>query len=224
MIHFNWGELFLKASEAHLFSAAVGFLLLFILVFFGRKALKKGFFPAEKLSLQAGLEFFINFIYEMSESVIGPSGRKMVPVFASIFLVIWMQNILTLFPGFSAATDNLNATLALGVCTFVIYNYYGIKQHGWTYIRHFLGPVVGLIPFMLILELVTHIMRPVSLALRLYGNMMGDHTVLSSFVEMVPIGVPIIFYFVGLFVCTIQSFVFTMLSMIYYSMAISEEH
>ena len=79
-------------------------------------------------------------------------------------------------------------------------------------------------PFMLCLEIITHFMRPVSLGLRLYGNMMGDHTVLSSFVSLVPFGVPVIFYFVGLFVCTIQAFVFTMLSMIYYSMAISDDH
>lgn len=79
-------------------------------------------------------------------------------------------------------------------------------------------------PFMLCLEIITHFMRPVSLGLRLYGNMMGDHTVLSSFIAMVPFGVPVIFYFVGLFVCTIQAFVFTMLSMIYYSMAISDDH
>ena len=225
MIHFSWGELFL-GRHAHLFSAVVGVLLIMAVVILSRRGLKKtsSLEPAQQLSLKAGMEFFISFIVNMSDSVIGPAGRKMAPVFGAIFLIIWFQNLFTLLPGFTAATDNLNATLALGVCSFGLYNYYGIKQHGFSYIRQFLGPLLLIAPFMFVLELITHIMRPVSLALRLYGNMMGDHAVLSAFVDMVPFGVPVIFYFVGLFVCTIQAFVFTMLSMIYFSMAIAHEH
>ena len=223
MIHFNWGELFL-GSEAHLFSALMAVFLMIAVLFWSILKFPKDIRPAKRLSIQAVMEFFISFIVGMSDSVIGQKGRHMVPIFGAIFLIIWLQNLFTLLPGFSAATDNLNATLAFGVCAFFLYNYYGIKEHRWSYIRHFLGPILFIAPLMLILELISHFMRPVSLALRLYGNMMGDHTVLSAFVDMVPIGVPVIFYFIGLFVCTIQAFVFTMLSMIYYSMAVAEAH
>ena len=76
---------------------------------------------------------------------------------------------------------------------------------------------------MVLIELVSHIVRPISLGLRLKGNMMGDHAVLGVFLELVPV-VPIVFYFLGLFVCFMQAFVFTMLTMIYVSMAISHDH
>lgn len=225
MIHFNWGDLVLT-KDSHLFSSAVCFTGLFFLIFFGRRALKKArdLNPSRKISIKGILEAFIIFIIGMSNSVVGDRGRSMIPVFATIFLMIWLQNVLGLVPGFTPSTDNLNATLALGICAFAIYNYHGIRTHGFWYIKQFLGPVIWIAPFMLVLEIITHLMRPVSLALRLYGNMMGDHAVLGSFLELAPYGVPVIFYFLGLFVCTIQAFVFTMLSMIYYSMAISHDH
>ncbi|MEZ4871000.1 MAG: F0F1 ATP synthase subunit A [Bdellovibrionales bacterium] len=76
---------------------------------------------------------------------------------------------------------------------------------------------------MLVIELISHIVRPFSLALRLRGNMMGDHMVLGIFLDLVPV-LPVVFYFLGLFVCFMQAFVFTMLTMIYVSMAISHDH
>jgi len=223
MIHFNWGQLFL-GDEAHLFSALAAFVVAVLFVIFGRLALKNTLEPAKSLSFRALLELFTAFIVGLSDSVIGPSGRKMVPVFGAIFLIIWLQNLFTLIPGFSAATDNLNSTFAFGVCAFGLYNFYGIKHHKWAYIRQFLGPIWAVAPFFLFLEIISHIMRPVSLGLRLYGNMTGDHAILSTFVDLVPIGVPVIFYFLGLFVCTMQAFVFTMLTMIYFSMAVSDDH
>ncbi len=126
------------------------------------------------------------------------------------------------------ATDNLNTTLALGIFTFVVYNYYGLKEHGLAYLKHFLGPLLLLAPLMLPIELIGHAVRPLTLGLRLYGNIMADHTVLSVFVGMFEklwfIPVPAIFYGMGIFVASMQAFVFTMLSMIYVSMAIAHDH
>ena len=227
MTHFSWGELVFGPLFAHLFSAGAAALVICVLVMTAGKALLKARGeegPAQKLSLRGLMEFFTSFIVGMSDSVIGPEGRKLVPLFGALFLIIWVHNVLALLPGFSAATGNLNATFALGIGSFVLYNYYGIRHHGWGYIRQFLGPLLLIAPFMFILEVISHIMRPVSLAFRLYGNMLGDHTVLSAFVDMAPFLIPVVFYFLGLFVCTMQAFVFTMLSMVYFSMAVAEEH
>ena len=226
MIHFSWGDLFLGHEYSHLFAALVAVFLLLALIIFGRGALKTSTdeAPCRKISLKSFFELFTKFSMSLSDMVIGKQDRSIVPVFGAIFLLLWIQNILGLFPGFAATTGNLNATLAFGVSSFLIYNYYGIKHHGFMYIKQFIGPLLALAPFMLILEIITHLIRPVSLGLRLYGNMMGDHAVLSAFLSLVPIGVPVIFYFIGLFVCTMQAFVFTILSMIYFSIAISDDH
>ena len=129
-----------------------------------------------------------------------------------------------LLPGMGAATGNINTTLALGVFSFLMYNIYGFKEHGPGYLKQLMGPVLFLAPLMFIIELISHLVRPLSLGLRLYGNMLGDHTVLSIFLDMTPFLVPVVFYFLGFFVCTIQAFIFTILSMVYISIALSHDH
>lgn len=156
--------------------------------------------------------------------VIGEEGRKFVPLFGALFFFLLFNNIVGLIPGMTPATDNLNTTLGLGLFAFLAYNYYGFKEHGIGYLKQFLGPLLPLAPLMLIIELISHFVRPASLGLRLQGNMMGDHTVLGIFLDLVPYGLPVIFYCLGLFVCFMQAFVFTLLTMIYVSLAISHDH
>ena len=86
-----------------------------------------------------------------------------------------------------------------------------------------MGPVWNLAPLIFVIEIISHCVRPLSLALRLRGNMYGDHLVLSIFSDLVPLGVPVIFLFIGLFVCFVQAFVFSLLSMVYISLA-TEHH
>jgi F-type H+-transporting ATPase subunit a len=107
---------------------------------------------------------------------------------------------------------------------FVTYNYAGIKEHGTHYIKQFLGPVVFLMPLMFLIETVAHLARPVSLSLRLLGNIFGDHLVLSVFTGLTYVILPSFLLFFGLLVASIQSFVFTLLSSIYISLAISHDH
>jgi F-type H+-transporting ATPase subunit a len=127
---------------------------------------------------------------------------------------------LGLIPGFSPATDNFNTTLALGIFVFLYYNYQGIKEQGlWGHIKHFMGPVWYLAILIFPIELISHAVRPLSLGLRLQGNMKGDHLVLSIFSGLVPYLVPIPFYVIGLFVCFMQAFVFTLLTMVYISLS-----
>ncbi|MGE4131387.1 MAG: F0F1 ATP synthase subunit A [Bdellovibrionales bacterium] len=197
----------------------------------GRLALGSGesaIAPADRFSIKGVYELILEFIVGVSDMVIGEDGRKYVPMFAAVFFFVWVNNLVGLLPGMTPATDNINTTFALGIFTFVMYNYYGFKEHGLPYLKHFLGPLLLLAPMMLIIELISHIVRPLTLGLRLQGNIMADHTVISVFVGMFEnawyIPVPAIFYGMGIFVACMQAFVFTMLSMIYVSMAIAHDH
>lgn len=168
------------------------------------------------------------FIADLAELVIGEEGRKFVPMLAAIFFYILFNNLIGLIPGINPATDNLNTTLALGLVSFGLYNWYGFKEHGFAYLAHFLGPIKWLFFLMLPIEIVSHMIRPLTLGLRLQGNIFADHTVLSVFVDLFKgawfIPVPALFYGMGIFVSVMQAFVFTMLSMIYISMAIAHDH
>ncbi|MCB9027160.1 MAG: F0F1 ATP synthase subunit A [Bdellovibrionaceae bacterium] len=240
MVHFNWTQLIPSVGHdyIHIATALVAGLLLILISLVARAALgtnEKAIAPANKFSIKGFFEVFIEAIAGISDMVIGKEGRKFVPMFATIFLYIWFNNLIGLLPGMTAATDNINTTVAVGLFSFVAYNAYGIKEHGVAYLKHFMGPLLWLAPLMFIIEIIGHIVRPMSLGLRLQGNMTGDHTVLSIFLDLAPfpfvnetllaaLPIPVIFYFLGMFVCTMQAFVFTMLSMIYVSMAISHDH
>lgn len=230
MEHFNWTQLIPGVGHhyIHVATAACTGIFLMGLAVAGKMALGRGenaVVPAGSFSLKGFFEVFIEFIIGLTDTVVGEKGRKYVPLFASIFLYVWINNLAGLLPGMTPATDNLNTTIAIGVFSFLAYNFYGLKANGWKdYGKHFLGPVIWMAPLMLVIELISHLVRPFSLGLRLYGNMLGDHTVLSIFLDLVPWLVPTIFYCLGIFVCSMQAFVFTMLTMIYISMAISHDH
>ena len=228
MTHFEWLLLWpFWAGKQHIaYMLLMGFLLLPV-VFLARRALKNAedpSIPSSHFSLKAFFENFIALITSLSDLVVGPSGRVFVPFFATMFLFIWLNNLMGLLPGMGSATANINTTLALGMFSFFIYNIHGFKEHGVSYLKQFMGPVLFLAPLMFLIELVSHLVRPLSLGLRLYGNMMGDHTVLAIFLDLAPVLVPVLFYFLGLFVCTMQAFIFTILSMVYISIALSHDH
>jgi F-type H+-transporting ATPase subunit a len=145
------------------------------------------------------------------------------PVIGSLFVFIFFSNMLGLIPGVIPSTENLNTTLAVGTFVFVYYNYAGLRAHGLAYLKHFLGPVLWLAPLMLVIELASHIFRPISLALRLRGNIMGDHVVLHVFSGLVPLILPVVFYGMGVFVAFIQAFVFCLMTMVYISLSTAHD-
>ena len=227
MIHFEWINLFLSSKYLHTVNMLLVCVLLLALTFLARQALKKSkdpTLPSARLSIKAFFENLVAIITSLSDMVVGHNGRKFIPFFSAIFLFIWFNNLMGLVPGMGSATGNVNTTLALGVFSFLMYNIYGFKEHGPSYLKQLMGPVLFLAPLMFIIELISHLVRPLSLGLRLYGNMLGDHTVLSIFLDMTPFLVPVVFYFLGFFVCTIQAFIFTILSMVYISIALSHDH
>lgn len=216
--------------NTHIATAAVVTLGLILLSLAGRVALgsgEKAVVPAGKLSVKGLFEALIEFNVGLAEMVLGSHGRKFVPLFASVFTFILVNNLVGLLPGMTPATDNFNTTFAVGIFSFLVYNFVGIREKGIHYLQDFTGHLplnfFWLMPLMIVIELLSHAFRPVSLGLRLAGNMTGDHAVLGVFLELLPAPfvffVPMIFYVLGLMVCFIQAFVFTLLSMAYVMMA-----
>lgn len=181
--------------------------------------------PDRKFSFRNVFETFGEFLFDLAKNIMGEAdAKKYFTMIVTIFMVIFFNNVIGIIPGFLPPTDNFNTTLALGLFVFLYYNYEGIKTQGLVgHIKHFLGPVMGLAPLMLIIELISHAVRPISLGLRLKGNMEGDHLVLSIFSDLVPYIIPVPFFALGIFVSFIQAFVFTLLTMIYIGAA-TEHH
>lgn len=177
--------------------------------------------PNNKFSYRNFFEFIGEFVYGLTKNIMGDKmAKEYFPLFVMLFMLIFSSNVFGLLPGSLPPTDNFNTTLALGLFVFIYYNWHGIRVQGLVgHIKHFMGPAWYLAPLMLIIELISHGVRPISLGLRLQGNMTGDHLVLAIFSDLVPYIVPIPFYIIGLFVCFMQAFVFTLLTIVYISLA-----
>lgn len=189
------------------------------------KAPEGALVPASKMTFMNFFEIIAENLYKFSEMVLGnEEAAHFFPIIGTLFIFIFASNLVGLIPGFLPPTDNFNTTLALGVFVFLYYNFVGFKAHGFAYLKQFLGPVIWLSPLMVFIELASHLFRPFSLALRLRGNIMGDHIVLGVFSNLVPYLLPVIFYGLGVFVAFIQAFVFCLLTMVYISLSVSHEH
>lgn len=184
--------------------------------------------PDATLTARNSLEIFVEWFIGFMEGIMGRAGRKYLHLYGTFFLFILVANLLGLVPGFSPPTSEFNVTLALGVTSFVLYNYFGFRELGVGYIKHFFGPIWWLVPLMLPLELIDNLVRPFSLALRLFGNMTGDHLVLAIFTDLTKLVIPVVFYALGAFIGLVQAFVFTILSVVYLTLAVAhhgeEEH
>jgi F-type H+-transporting ATPase subunit a len=171
------------------------------------------------------LELIVGGLEDFMVDITGPEGRAFFPFIATIFLYILVSNLLGLVPGFFSPTASLNTTLSLAICTFVLTHVIGIKFHGVKYIKHFLGPVWVLAPLMLIIELIGHFARVMSLSIRLFGNIFGKEKVLGILFALAGFALaPLPILFLGILVSFIQAVVFTLLSIVYFTGAMEEAH
>jgi len=170
------------------------------------------------------MEAVITSIEGLIEETMGEDGKAYFPLIATFALFILVSNLLALIPGFYPPTANLNTNIALALTVFVLTHVVGIKKHGFGYIKHFMGPILWLAPLMIIIELISHLARPLSLSLRLFGNMYGHEVVLMIFLALVPLFLPIPMMLMGVLIAFIQTFVFTLLAMIYIAGALEEAH
>ncbi len=181
--------------------------------------------PDQGLTARNMAEIFVSGIRSLVENVLAERGKPYIALFGTFFSFIFVANLLGLLPGFAPPTGNFNITFGLGVASFLCFNFIGIRTQGIVnYAKHFVGPVWWLGVLMIPLELIDNMVRPVSLGLRLFGNMTGDHLVLEIFTDLTKLVIPVIFYFLGAFVSLIQAFVFTLLSTVYVSLAMGHGH
>jgi F-type H+-transporting ATPase subunit a len=180
--------------------------------------------PEERLSVRNALEVLAEIVVALSDSIIGKKHREYVPLFGSLFLFILVGNFFGLIPGFTPPTSNFFSNLGMGLVVFFAYHVFGVREHGPKYFKQFIGPVLFLAPLFIVIELFSHAFRPISLSIRLYGNMFGDHLVLEIFSNLTKVVIPVAFYILGALVSVIQAAVFTILTVIYVAMAISHEH
>ncbi len=182
--------------------------------------------PPARFNLRNLFEMFCDGILSSMEGIMGKKNAvKYMPFIGSLAFFIFFCNVLALIPGFAPPTDTLKTNVALAVLVFFATHYFGVREHGLKYFKHFLGPVWYLAWLMLPIELISHIARPLSLSMRLMGNMASDHKVVAAFTFLLPLLVPVPFLILGILVVVVQTLVFCLLSCVYISMAVAhEEH
>ena len=174
--------------------------------------------------MQNFMETVIGGIETMIVDTMGEHGRPFFPLIATLAIFVLVSNLIGLIPGFFPPTANINTTAACAVIVFVSTHVVGLKHHGMGYVKHFLGPIAWLAPIMFFIEVIGHLSRPVSLTLRLFGNMNGHELVLMIFFGLAPFLVPLPMMLMGVLVSFIQAFVFMLLAMIYIQGSLEHAH
>ncbi len=170
-------------------------------------------------------EIVISAIENFQVEVMGEHGRVVFPLIATLFIYIFLCNLLGLIPGFFSPTANLNTTLSCALVSFFATHIIGVKVHGFKYVKQFLGPIWWLSPIMLPIEVIGHLARVLSLSLRLFGNKMGEELVVAILLLLAgKFLAPLPMMFLGLFICFVQAFIFALLTMMYISAAMEEAH
>ncbi len=169
------------------------------------------------------LEILTEALFDLAESSMGRKDAKIFfPFLGALFLYILVNNLLGLVPGFLPATSCVSNNLALAALVFLTFNAAGLWRNGFGYVKHLGGPILVMVPFFFLIESIGLFVRPVSLTLRLAGNMFGDHTVFGIMSDLVPWGLPSILLGLGAFVSFIQALVFMLLTTVYISLAVAD--
>jgi F-type H+-transporting ATPase subunit a len=174
--------------------------------------------------LQHVFEGAHGFVEGQSQEIIGHHSERYTPFLMTLTFFILISNLLGLIPGFESPTAVPVVPLGCAVCAFVYYQSQGFRQHGIAYLKHFMGPMWWLAIIMIPIEIISHLARMLSLTVRLYANMFAGDMVTWVFFSLVPIGVPIIFLGLHLGVSLLQTYIFVLLTMVYLSGAVAEEH
>ncbi|MFQ5691543.1 MAG: F0F1 ATP synthase subunit A [Nitrospinota bacterium] len=182
--------------------------------------------------VQNAFEAFFGGLLTFIDDVMGREGRAYFPLLATLGIYIFAANLMGLLPGFISPTANINTTAACAVTVFLMTHIVGFRTHGLGYLKQFAGPIWWLAPLMFVIEGIGHLARPLSLSVRLFGNIFGEDQVIMNIFFLgilfkwlyVPMLAPSLMLVFGIFTSFIQAFVFVLLSMIYLAGALEEHH
>jgi F-type H+-transporting ATPase subunit a len=227
------GDTFVKGqpptwqSTEPIISALLVALLLVLVGFWARSRLSRldeRVVPEASLSLATFLELFLGYFYDLAKGIMGPErAKKYFPVVGTAACFVFVSNALAMVPGFPVPTTSLGVTLGCGLVVFILFNIYGIKENGLAYLKHLAGPAWYLAPLMFVIEVISLIVRPLTLALRLMLNMAVDHLIVGIFAGLVAVLIPLPFMALGVLVLIVQTLVFTMLTCVYIGLATEHE-
>lgn len=236
---------FVNHDNLHVISTIFVILALIIaaLVIYPKwKQVSQNLIPEKNFNVRTVFEMLIEMLASLCDDVIGKNGRKYLPFCGTIFIFILFSNLLGLIPGFLPPTEVWVTGTAVALISFIGFNYYGLKEHGLKYFNHFLAPIdakgiknpiAKIIIFLLLLtfqiffasvEIISTILRPLTLSIRLTANISADHLVLDTFAKLFEYLLPIPFMALGIFISFMQAFIFTILTMVYISMAVAHDH
>jgi F-type H+-transporting ATPase subunit a len=196
----------------------------FMVVFFALAGRKRDLVPGK---LQNVLESIVGFFEGLLTDIIGPEGKRYLPVVGTVGLFIFFSNLLGLIPGFMSPTAKLNVTVGCAVTVFLYYHVQGMKAQGvGKYLKHFMGPIPVLAPLMVPIEVISHFSRPISLSIRLFSNIFAEEVLIVVIASIIPYLLPLPFMALSIFTGFLQAFVFVLLSSIYLAGAVehAEEH
>lgn len=191
-----------------------------LIVVFSLATRKLSLVPSRRQSL---LEMIYGLFEGLLTDTIGPEGKPYLPVIGTVGLFIFSCNMIGLVPGFMSPTSKLNVTVGCALAVFFYYHAQGVRAQGLKYFKQFMGPIPALAPLMIPIEIISHFSRPVSLSMRLFGNIFAEELLIVIMASIIPFLLPLPFMAVAIFTAVIQAFVFVLLACIYIAGAIAHE-
>ena len=171
------------------------------------------------------MEVVLEFTRSMVDEIIGHDGLRYVPMLGTLGIFVLLSNLIGLIPTLQTPTARIEVTFGCAVTAFIYYNFHGVREHGVVgYLKHLAGPMLWMAILMFPIEVVSNVFRLLSLSVRLYANMFVGDVLEQVFTSLVPIGVPVVFSALHIFVSLLQAYIFMLLPAIYINLAVAEEH
>lgn len=214
IVYFQWG--FVRITATLVFTWITMFVLALVSFLVTRNLKTEGEISKGQNILEALIETINSQIKQISQQEPG----KYLPFIGTLFIFILVSNIFSIIPGYRAPTGSLNTSIALALCVFMAVPVYGIADQGiWGYLQEYIKPTVIMLPF----NIISEISRTLSLAVRLYGNVMSSGIIVAILLGVVPLFFPIIIQALGLLTGVIQAYIFAILAIVYIASATESE-